>query len=143
MTEGLLSAYTAGVNFIHGKGTKPPMFRKLILAAAAVVAAFTIAACGDYSDGVRVGVIQKFSHKGIVFKTWEGTMLLGASTASAGSRTWNFTVEDAALAKKVKDLADKGAQVRVTYLQEYIGAFWRTGTGFFGPYFLVSAEATK
>jgi hypothetical protein len=33
--------------------------------------------CTNYSDGIRQGVIYKFSKKGLVFKTWEGEMNMG------------------------------------------------------------------
>ena len=76
---------------------------------AALGIALLLAGCGEYSDGVRIGTIQKFSYKGLVAKTWEGEMLLGGlkrktSTDSNGNSStsmvaniWAFTVEDPAL----------------------------------------------
>ena len=31
-----------------------------------------------YSDGTRTGLLRKFSHKGYVFKTWEGELQMSA-----------------------------------------------------------------
>lgn len=119
--------------------------------------ALMLAGCGEYSDGERVGTIQKFSRKGLVSKTWEGEMLLGGlrrkstSTTDSGGNShtsssmvanvWEFTVEDPALVAKVKKLIDEGAVIRAHYRQEYMTHPFRTETGMFGPYFLISADA--
>jgi hypothetical protein len=42
------------------------------------------------SDGVRSGVLSKFSHKGVVFKTWEGELNEGFGA----TRFFPFSVED-------------------------------------------------
>ena len=41
-----------------------------------------------YSKGYRAGLLQKFSEKGIVFKTYEGEMILSSvqSNANVGQR---------------------------------------------------------
>jgi hypothetical protein len=37
-----------------------------------------LTACApNYSDGSRVGVVNKLSHKGLIFKSWEGEMVMG------------------------------------------------------------------
>lgn len=121
----------------------------------ALLLPLALAGCGEYSDGVRIGTIQKFSYKGLVAKTWEGEMLLGglkrktSSTSDGGITTsmvanvWNFTVEDPAIIAKLKEAMDSGAQVQIKYRQEIIGSPFRTETGIFGPYFAISVEPTK
>lgn len=120
------------------------------------IACLLLAGCGDYSDGERVGIVQKFSTKGLFVKTWEGEMLLGGlkkkttsttdseghahSSTSMIANTWDFTVEDPALVAKVQKLIDEGHVIKARYRQEVITHPWRTHTGIFGPYFLTSAE---
>lgn len=124
-----------------------------------LAAALMLSGCGDYSDGDRVGTIQKFSRKGLISKTWEGEMMLGglkrhtSTSMDSGGNThsstnmvaniWEFTVEDPALVEKVKAMMDAGEQVRATYRQEYLGSPFRTETGVLGPYFLIAVEPTK
>jgi len=126
--------------------------KKIVLSLAL---ATLLAGCGEYSDGERVGTIQKFSTKGLVAKTWEGEMLLGglrrkSSTDGNGNTTtnmvaniWMFTVEDPALIAEVQQLMESGAPVRAHYRQEVMGSPFRTETGIFGPYFLTKVEAAQ
>lgn len=126
--------------------------RKSIIFAAM---ALGLAGCGEYSDGERVGTIQKFSTKGLVAKTWEGEMLLGGlrrksntdgngnTTTSMVANIWMFTVEDPALIAKVQQLMESGTSVRAHYRQEIMGSPFRTETGIFGPYFLTKVEAAQ
>jgi len=37
----------------------------------------------DYSDGYRAGLLQKFSRKGNIFKTYEGEMILSSVQSNA------------------------------------------------------------
>ena len=43
-----------------------------------------------YSDGYRSGELIKFSHKGVIVKTWEGEVSQGIS----GTQIFSFTVMD-------------------------------------------------
>lgn len=85
-----------------------------------------------YSQGERVGVPFKYSHKGMFCKTWEGSVNLGGmrqETSSDGKsttmvpNTWNFTVADENSAKFnpiITDAIEKGATLKMTYDQELI-----------------------
>jgi hypothetical protein len=82
--------------------------------------------CGaGYSDGDRVGVVTKFSHKGLVCKTWEGDMNLGGyktqtddkGNASIVANVWSFHVEDGPLVAKVQTAMTSGKTVKVHYSQ--------------------------
>lgn len=46
----------------------------LLLAGAGILALFTFT---NYSDGERAGNITKLSRKGILIKTWEGSLDMG------------------------------------------------------------------
>jgi hypothetical protein len=60
---------------------------------------YTLAALGwSYSDGERAGVLQKFSHKGWICKTYEGELALYVVPGVAPT-IWEFTVRDPAVAE--------------------------------------------
>ena len=65
-----------------------------------------------YSDGERVGVLQKLSRKGWVCKTWEGELALYVVSGVA-PQIWPFTVRDT----EVAHLLNKslGKRVRLHY----------------------------
>jgi hypothetical protein len=60
----------------------------------------------SYSDGDRSGILQKFSRKGWVCKTYEGELAL-SFTPGLAPVIWNFTVRDEAVATKVKEAEGK------------------------------------
>src|SRR5262245_59606988 len=65
-----------------------------------------------YSEGERVGVIVKFSHKGVIWKSWEGEMHLGGARAGgdgAVPNLWHFSLrrgEEGSLVQKVTAAQD-------------------------------------
>jgi hypothetical protein len=71
----------------------------------------------SYSQGDRAGILQKFSHKGWLCKTWEGTLLLPTPPGVAPV-TWDFTVRSDSVAHLVNDML--GKQVVLSY-QEHRG----------------------
>lgn len=90
-----------------------------------------IAAC-NYSDGERTGVITKFSKKGIIIKTWEGTMTLGAEGASGTiDNIWHFSVDDEELISDLVDTARSGKLVTLGYREIKPPLFWKGDTGYF------------
>lgn len=80
-----------------------------------------------YSDGSRYGLLQKFSHRGNLFKTYEGEMILssvrGNQDVPIASEKFFFTVTDENLARKLQDL--QGRYVTVDYKEKKSTAFWR------------------
>ena len=54
----------------------------------------------DYSDGDRAGVLQKFSRKGWICKTWEGELAQYVVPGLA-PQIWQFTVRDPAVAAEL------------------------------------------
>jgi hypothetical protein len=89
--------------------------RKITIAIAAI-ALLTLASCEHYSDGNRAGVIQKFSKKGVVNKTWEGELMM-STPGVIGATAWEFSVEDQAVADSIN--AHLSERVEVTYHQVY------------------------
>lgn len=96
---------------------------KLILAAVIVTpivgfAVYTfVALTWSYSDGDRAGVLQKFSHRGWLCKTWEGE-LLQPTPPGVPPTIWTFTVRDDSVAQLVN--GGIGKRVVLTY-QEHRG----------------------
>lgn len=78
-------------------------------------------ACGrGYSEGERTGTVYKLSRKGLVFKSWEGEMLLGGARQTdqgAVANVWAFTIVDPRLVKVVSEAQDSGAPMTAHYIQ--------------------------
>jgi hypothetical protein len=86
----------------------------------------TACACGrGYSEGERTGTITKLSNKGLVWKSWEGEMVLGGmragtdgnGNATLGANVWAFTVLDYRLVKPISEAQQAGKPVTVHYVQ--------------------------
>ena len=88
----------------------------------------------SYSEGERVGVLQKFSRKGWICKTYEGELALYV-VGGVAPQIWNFTVRDPAVATRLNAVI--GERVRLHY-EEHRGL----PTSCFGdtPYFVESAS---
>ena len=54
----------------------------------------------SYSDGERAGLLQEFSRRGWICKTYEGEMVL-ATVATVNAEKFLFTVRDADIAKQL------------------------------------------
>ncbi|WP_445733025.1 6-phosphogluconate dehydrogenase [Mariniflexile sp.] len=81
----------------------------------------------SYSKGVRAGELIKFSHKGVVFKTWEGEISQGVSEA----QTFIFSVEDSEK-QVIEDLNNfQGHTVKLYYFERYKTLFWLGDTKYF------------
>ena len=55
----------------------------------------------SYSDGERAGVLQKFSRKGWVCKTWEGELAM-TTVPGVAPILWQFSVRDAQVAEQIR-----------------------------------------
>jgi len=57
-----------------------------------------------YGEGYRAGMLQKFSYKGTIFKTYEGELILSSiksnQDVSLASEKFFFSVEDKAVAHR-------------------------------------------
>ena len=52
----------------------------------------------SYSDGFRGGILQKFSHKGWICKTWEGELAM-TTVPGVAPVLWEFSVRDERVAE--------------------------------------------
>ena len=68
----------------------------------------------SFSNGERVGYVQKLSHRGWVCKTWEGELAM-VNMPGAVSQIFLFTVPDDAVARAIMDAA--GKRVALSYEQ--------------------------
>ena len=68
----------------------------------------------SYSDGERAGVLQKFSRKGWICKTYEGE-LAQYIVSGVSPQIWDFTVRDEKVAEQMKTLV--GAKVQLHYTE--------------------------
>jgi len=71
----------------------------------------------SYSSGERAGYIQKFSHKGILCKTWEGEMALVSMPGTVAEKFY-FTVRDDQIAQQINESI--GKRVALSY-EQHIG----------------------
>lgn len=120
--------------------------KKILIALAVSVAA--IAAHAEcYSEGVRVGTLQKFSNKGLVNKSWEGELVMegekfkaGSNGGTRGGNVWAFSVLDPAVAKVIDEAVMSGAPIALKYCQAMpLAAIGTTDT----PYRIVQAVIRK
>ena len=111
------------------------IFFALLFLVAAGIAWFAVAA--DYSEGFRVGKVIKLSHKGYVFKTWEGTLDFGylQTDPSGGiaTRIWDFSVApgDAQVRQDIDAAIAGDYKVKLHYHEKYVKLFWRGDTNHF------------
>lgn len=69
----------------------------------------------SYSDGDRIGYVQKLSHKGWVCRTWEGELAMTPVPGSA-PEMFIFTVRDEAVVKRIQ--AAEGKKVALHYKEK-------------------------
>jgi hypothetical protein len=91
-----------------------------------------------YSEGTRTGILRKFSHKGFVFKTWEGELQMSAVMVPnptddniAGGNTWLFSVKDDATIKALQEAEVTGKRMNLHYKEHLKVLFWRGDTRYF------------
>ena len=132
------------------KNNRKSGFTLIELLVAIVFAAVTIgifaAAVGNVvgtSDGKRVGVLTKFSLKGLFIKSYEGELNMGGvrnNVNSKGERTvvanvWEFSCSNPQMAEKLENLV--GKEVIIKYHQSFAGLVRDTS------YDVVSVEEVK
>lgn len=91
-----------------------------------------------YSEGYRAGLLQKFSRKGTIFKTYEGELILssvsGRSDVVISSEKFFFSVTEKKLAGSLDTL--QGKNVIVHYKQKNSPLIWKGDT----PYYVDSVR---
>jgi hypothetical protein len=80
-----------------------------------------------YSKGYRSGLLQKFSEKGMLFKTYEGELILSSVQSNANvaiaSEKFLFSVSDEGIARQMEQ--NQGKQVVVHYREKNGVLPWR------------------
>ena len=93
-----------------------------------------------YSNGNRFGLLQKFSHKGNLFKTYEGEMILssvrGNENVPLASEKFYFSVTDKHVAQQLMNL--QGRHITVQYKEKNGTLSWRGDS----PYIVDSVRET-
>ncbi len=86
-----------------------------LLVLVGLIVGYTVLALNwSYSEGERVGVLQKVSRKGWVCKTYEGELALYVVSGIA-PQIWTFTVRDAKVAEQLNVVL--GERVRLHYAE--------------------------
>jgi hypothetical protein len=80
-----------------------------------------------YSEGTRAGELIKFSHKGVLVKTYEGEISQGIS----GAQIFSFSVldEEQEVIDKMKKY--QGQYVKLSYVERYSTYFFWGDTKYF------------
>jgi hypothetical protein len=85
----------------------------LLLVAAVLVTLYTLFMLSwNYAEGERAGVLQKFSKRGWICKTYEGELAMYV-VGGVAPQIWNFSVRDEAVAERLH--GSVGRQVRLHY----------------------------
>ena len=109
----------------------------LLLVVLVAGAGLWFAVAADYSDGYRVGKVIKLSHKGYLFKTWEGTLDFGYlqtdPQGGVATRIWDFSVApgDEQVRKDIDAAIAGDYKVKLHYREKYVRLFWRGDTNHF------------
>ena len=91
-----------------------PRLALAVLVAAALAGLYTwVTLAWSYSEGERAGLLQKFSRKGWVCKTYEGELALYV-VAGVQPEIWYFSVRDAALARDLAKAVGQRVQLHYT-----------------------------
>jgi hypothetical protein len=83
----------------------------IVIAVAIGWTAFTLS--WAYSEGDRAGVLQKFSRKGWLCKTYEGELALYI-VGGVAPQIWHFSTRDEELAKQLSGAVGKNVQLHYT-----------------------------
>lgn len=98
----------------------------------AIVAAISMTSCTEnYSNGERIGMITKFSEKGLVWSSWEGT-LNTTQTGMNSAEPFEFSVDndvnDPVVIATLDSAATQGWKVKIKYHQTF-GKNWFSNRG--------------
>ncbi len=86
-----------------------------------------------YSEGYRAGLLQKFSYRGNIFKTYEGEMILSSvesnRNVALASEKFYFSVKEKSIADRMEQL--EGYFIVVHYRQKHGVLAWDGETAYF------------
>ena len=83
---------------------------------------FTLTSCtNNYSNGERIGTINKLSKKGLIWDSWEGHLNLTQTGMTSSSEGFDFSIdndnEPKGLVSTLDSAAEHGWKVKVIYHQ--------------------------
>ena len=83
-----------------------------------------------YSEGNRAGRLIKFSHKGYIFKTYEGELNLGGINTTNGgvlvNNMWEFSVTNPSVGDSLSKM--EGRDITIHYKEKLSTLPWRGDT---------------
>ena len=86
----------------------------IVLTPVALLALYTWAVLTwNYSEGERAGILQKFSQKGWLCKTYEGELAM-TSVPGVMPVLWEFSVRDDAVARQLRDAIGRPVALHYT-----------------------------
>ncbi len=110
------------------------IFTSVLVFVLGLVGYFLVIYYVPYSEGFRSGELVKITHKGFLFKTWEGEISQGVSEA----QRFKFSVEDNQK-KVLEDLKEyQGKNIKLSYIERLGTFFWLGDT----KYFVTKVEKT-
>ncbi len=100
------------------------------------IVTFVFLNVANFSSGFRAGVATKLSQRGIIIKTYEGTLNVGGLTNSSEGTiptTWDFTIKRSAdsVVTKLDKAILNGDRVKLQYHEKYVKFFWYGDTKYF------------
>ncbi|HSH18848.1 MAG TPA: hypothetical protein VLA03_00255 [Draconibacterium sp.] len=118
----------AGIRTLNKNGMFKKIARWSLLIGIVLLISFGYFKYGfTYSKGYRAGLLQKFSEKGVLFKTYEGELILSSvqssSNVAIASEKFLFSVEDKDVAKQMEQI--QGKHVVVHYKEKNGALPWR------------------
>lgn len=146
LRKPLYSSYTNDFNKRWDRAQRAHRRMGYVMKAFAVLVAgamsVSLIGCGsgiEYSDGARVGVVQKMSKSGIFTKTWSGELVMEGVRVKGDkggvTNVWEFGAVSDAVAQEVEKAAQDGVRVRLTYSQHIF-----TGVGYGNGYLVTKVE---
>jgi hypothetical protein len=77
-----------------------------------------------YGRGELTGYVVQFERSGFLFKTYDGTILLGVGEQSAVDKPQVFSVTDARVCEQITGLVGRKVRVRLRYDAWVIAPYW-------------------
>lgn len=114
-------------NLFSGSGFKKILFTSIFVIILIITGSVYWNYFFTYSEGFRSGLLQKFSYKGTIFKTYEGEMILSSvqsnKNVAIASEKFEFSVANESIAKMLDTL--QGKNVTLHYKQKNGTLPWR------------------
>jgi hypothetical protein len=108
----------------------------LVGIALVAILSLTIYSNFTYSEGTRNGTVIKLSKKGVMFKTYEGQLNVGAyvkdGTNNMPTSIWEFSVpkSNQEVLDGINEAIDKGKRVKLHYKEKLNTLPWRGDTNY-------------